>query len=265
MRLATWNVNSLAARLPLVLEWMQANSPDILCMQETKLADDVFPAAAFGELGYECAHHGDGRWNGVAVVSRVGLERPECGMGQAEDAHGCRLLAATCAGIRVHSVYVPNGRSVDSEHYAFKLAWLAGLRRYLEERCDPSAPVAVCGDFNIAPDDRDVWDRDSFVGMTHVSDPERHALADIEQWGLEDVFRRFHSEGGVFSWWDYRAGNFHKGYGMRIDLVLLSRVLAERATGVEIDRDARKKSAAGNKPSDHTVVVAELNWSPTVP
>lgn len=262
MRLATWNVNSLAARLPLVLEWMDAHHPDIVCMQETKLADDAFPADAFSELGYESAHHGDGRWNGVAVVSRVGLERPECGMGGDEDAHGCRLLAATCAGIRVHSVYVPNGRSLDSEHYAYKLDWLAGLRRYLAHRCDPQAPVAVCGDFNIAPDDRDVWDPAHFVGMTHVSEPERQALAQILEWGLEDVFRRFHDDGGLFSWWDYRAGNFHKGLGMRIDLVLVSEVLAGRCTGVEIDRDARKKSPAGHKPSDHTVVVADLDWPP---
>lgn len=262
MRLATWNVNSLTARLPLVLEWAEAHAPDVLCMQETKLADGTFPADAFRELGYESAHHGDGRWNGVAVVSKVGIEHPASGMGADEDALGCRLLAATCAGIRVHSVYVPNGRSVDSEHYAYKLAWLAGLRRYLEERCDPGMPVAICGDFNVAPDDRDVWDPAQFSGMTHVTEPERRALGEILEWGLEDTFRRFHAEDGLFSWWDYRAGSFHKGHGMRIDLVLLSEVLAARCTGVEIDRDARKKSPAGHKPSDHTVVVAELDWPP---
>jgi len=258
VRLATWNVNSLGARLPLVLEWMETNRPDILCMQETKLADEAFPAAAFAELGYDSAHHGDGRWNGVAIASRVGLDRPVCGLGSEEDAHGCRMLAATCGGVRVHSVYVPNGRSLDSEHYRFKLDWLARLRAYLAQHADPAGEVAVCGDFNIAPDDADVWDPAAFTGATHVSAPERAALREILDWGLEDVFRRFHPDGGVFSWWDYRAGNFHKGMGMRIDLVLLSKALAARAVSAEIDRNARKKSPKGNKPSDHTLVVVEL-------
>lgn len=259
MKLATWNVNSLSARLPFVLEWMEANGPDILCMQETKLADGAFPSAAFAELGYDSAHHGDGPWNGVAIASRVGLEGQVMGLGSEEDLHGCRLLSATCGGVRVHSVYVPNGRSLDSEHYRFKLEWLAGLRAYLAERDNPADAVAVCGDFNIAPDDADVWDPAAFVGATHVSEPERRALAEILDWGLEDTFRRFHPEGGIFSWWDYRAGNFHKGMGMRIDLVLLSKPLASRAVSAEIDRNARKKSPKGNKPSDHTVVVVELD------
>lgn len=258
MRLATWNVNSMSVRLPLVLEWIEANSPDILCMQETKLADDAFPAGAFAELGYETAHHGDGRWNGVAIASRVGLERPVCGLGSEEDAQGCRMLAADCGGIRVHSVYVPNGRSLESEHYRLKLEWLARLRAYLAEHDEPDGDVAVCGDFNIAPRDSDVWDPAAFGGATHVSAPERQALQEILDWGLEDVFHRFHPDGGVFSWWDYRAGNFHKGMGMRIDLVLVSKSLAGRAVSAEIDRNARKKSARGNKPSDHTVVVVEL-------
>jgi exodeoxyribonuclease-3 len=259
VKLATWNVNSLSARLPLVLEWIVANGPDILCMQETKLADEAFPSAAFAELGYDSAHHGDGRWNGVAIASRVGLEAPVCGFESEEDVHGCRILAATCGGIRVHSVYVPNGRSLDSEQYRFKLEWLARLRTYLGEQDDPGDAVAVCGDFNIAPDDADVWDPAAFVGATHVSEPERRALREILDWGLEDTFRRFHPEGGIFSWWDYRAGSFHKGMGMRIDLVLLSAPLASRAVSAEIDRDARKKSPTGNKPSDHTVVVVELS------
>jgi len=265
MRLATWNVNSLVARLPYVLEWADANKPDVLCMQETKLADDAFPEGAFAELGYDAAHFGDGRWNGVGIVSRVGLDQPVCGLGSEEDLHGCRLVAATCAGIRVHSVYVPNGRSLDSEHYRNKLEWLDHLRAYLASHCDPSDPVAVCGDFNVAPDDTDVWDPAAFVGSTHVSEPERRALGEILDWGLEDVFRRFHPEGGVFSWWDYRAGNFHKGMGMRIDLVLLSKVLSSRAVTAQVDRNARKKSAAGNKPSDHAVVVVDLDWDEQAP
>jgi len=259
MRLATWNVNSLGARLPLVLEWMEANQPDVLCLQETKLADTAFPAMAFAELGYQAAHHGDGRWNGVAVVSRVGLDDPVAGFGSDEDAHGTRILAATCGGVRVHSVYVPNGRSLDSEQFPFKLAWLARLRAFLDETCSPDDLVAVCGDFNVAPLDSDLWDPAAFVGQTHVSPEERAALDHVLDWGFEDVFRRFHPDGGVFTWWDYRAGNFHKGQGMRIDLVLLTRKLAERSTSLVVDREARKKSPAGNKPSDHTVVITDID------
>ncbi len=254
MRLATWNVNSLTARMPRVLGWIDEHAPDILCMQETKQADAAFPAREFAELGYESVHHGDGRWNGVALLSRVGLERPTQGFASAEDEYGCRIVAGTCGGIRVHSVYVPNGRSLEHEQYGYKLAWMARLASFLSESCDPGGDVAVCGDFNIAPDDRDVWDPAAFVGATHVSEAERRALGMLVEWGLEDVWRRHHDEGGVFSWWDYRAGDFHQGRGMRIDLVLLSRSLAERSTSIMIDRNARK----GQKPSDHAPVLVEL-------
>ena len=254
MRIATWNVNSLTARLPRVVGWLESEQPDVLCMQETKQADAAFPAATFAELGYDAVHHGDGRWNGVAILSRVGLREPASGFGTEEDAGGCRIVAATCGDVRVHSVYVPNGRSLDSEHYGMKLRWLARLAGYLRENCDPGSHVAVCGDFNVAPTDGDVWDPGQFVGMTHVSDPERRALGDVLDWGLQDVFRRFHPEGGVFSWWDYRGGDFHMGRGLRIDLVLLSADLARRATAAWVDRDARK----GTKPSDHAPVVVEV-------
>jgi exodeoxyribonuclease III len=254
VRLATWNVNSLTARMPRVLGWIDEHQPDILCMQETKQADAAFPSAEFRELGYASAHHGDGRWNGVALLSRVGLENPVRGFGTAEDEYGSRIVAATCGGIRVHSVYVPNGRTIDHEQYGFKLTWLARLASFLAESCDPGSDVAVCGDFNIAPDDRDVWDPAAFIGATHVSEAERQALGALLGWGLEDVYRRHHDGGGVFSWWDYRAGDFHQGRGMRIDLVLMSRSLAERSTSVMIDRNARK----GQKPSDHAPVLVEL-------
>jgi exodeoxyribonuclease-3 len=158
----------------------------------------------------------------------------------------------------VHSVYVPNGRSVDSEHYQFKLEWLARLRSYLQETCKPEGAVAVCGDFNVAPVDADVWDPAAFVGSTHVTVAERQALESVLDWGLADVFRRHHPDGGVFSWWDYRAGDFHKGHGLRIDLVLLSAALADTTTDARVDRDARKKSPAGNKPSDHAPVVVDF-------
>ena len=254
MRIATWNVNSLNARLPRVLEWLEGQQPDVLCIQETKLADEAFPTGAFADLGYDAAHHGDGRWNGVGIASRVGVDDPIRGLGSSEDDHGCRIVAATCGGIRVHSVYVPNGRSLDSDHYTSKLAWLARLRSYLLETCDPTRDVAVCGDFNVAPEDRDVWDPAHFVDATHVSEPEREALRGIMDWGLQDVFRRHHTEGGIFSWWDYRAGDFHEGRGMRIDLVLMTKGLADRSVSAEIDRNARK----GKKPSDHAPVLVEL-------
>jgi exodeoxyribonuclease-3 len=253
MRLATWNVNSLGARLPRVTEWLEQQQPDVLCMQETKCADDKFPFDVFKDLGYESAHNGDGRWNGVALLSRVGLDDVARGFGTPDDEHGARLVAATCDGVRVHSVYVPNGRSLDNEFYPIKLAWLAQLRATLDATCPSGDSVAVCGDFNVAPLDSDVWDPAQFVGATHVSEPEREALRHVEAWGLSDVFPRF-NEPGTFTWWDYRAGDFHQGRGLRIDLVLLSRDLAERATGAFRDRDARK----GTKPSDHAPVVVDF-------
>jgi exodeoxyribonuclease-3 len=255
MRIATWNVNSLNARLPRVLEWLEYAKPDVLCMQETKVADGSFPELAFAAAGYESAPHGDGRWNGVAILSRVGLEDVRAGFVSGVDEQGCRLVSASCQGIKVHSVYVPNGRSVDSEFYEAKLAWLAELRAHLVATTNPKDPVAVCGDFNVAPDDRDVWDPSATAGSTHVTEPERRALMDLTDWGLIDVFRIHRPEGGLFSWWDYRAGSFHKHEGMRIDLILLSKVLAERSTFVLVDRNARK----GKLPSDHAPVFVDLD------
>ena len=255
MRIATWNVNSLTARLPRVEEWIAYARPDILCLQETKQADAAFPHGAFATLGYETAHHGDGRWNGVAIVSRVGLSEISAGLGSTDDTQGTRLIAADCGGVRVISVYVPNGRSLDSEHFTAKLEWLARLRVLLEETGSPDRPLVVCGDFNVAPEDRDVWDPAQFVGATHVSQAERDALAHLQSWGLVDVFRRVYDDGGLFSWWDYRAGAFHKHQGMRIDLILATEVLASRTTYGLIDRNARK----GEKPSDHTPVFIDTS------
>ena len=256
MRIATWNVNSLTARLPRVEEWIEYARPDVLCLQETKQAEAAFPHGAFAALGYESAHNGDGRWNGVALVSRVGLENVTRGLGDEDDGQGARAIAADCGGVRMVSVYVPNGRSLDSEHYPAKLAWLARLRASLEETTSPERAVAVCGDFNVAPDDRDVWDPTQFDGMTHVSPPERAALADLEAWGLSDAFRRVYDEDQLFSWWDYRAGNFHKHRGMRIDLILVTEILAATTTYALIDRNARK----GEKPSDHTPVFIDTEF-----
>jgi exodeoxyribonuclease-3 len=254
VRIATWNVNSLNARLPRVEEWVAQVQPDVLCLQETKLADDAFPGLAFRALGYEAASHGNGRWNGVAILSRVGIDDVVDGFddGDTPDPEP-RLLWATCGGVRVASAYVPNGRSLLDDHYRYKLDWLARLRRLLD-KADPDESLVLCGDFNIAPDDRDVYDPEAFVGETHVSDPEREALRAIEDWGLVDVFRTHYDAPGLFSWWDYRAGNFHKGKGMRIDLVLATKPLAARSTAALIDRNARK----GKQPSDHAPVIVDF-------
>ena len=255
MKIATWNVNSLKVRLPHVLDWLAAAQPDALALQETKLTDDAFPTMAFQLLGYESAHHGQGQWNGVAILSKVGLDDVVMGFGDAEDPDPeARVIWATCNGVRIASVYVPNGREVGHDHYEYKLRWLERLRRRIEDAEDPSRPLAVSGDWNIAPDDRDVYDPALYVGATHVSDPERKALQAIEALGLHDVFREHYDAGGLFSWWDYRAGNFHKGKGMRIDLVLASRTLADKATAVLIDRNARK----GKGPSDHAPLIVDF-------
>jgi exodeoxyribonuclease-3 len=257
VRLVTWNVNSLNARQERVEEWLADSQPDIVCLQETKLADGAFPALAFAGLGYEAAHHGEGRWNGVAILSRVGLDDvvPGFADGAPPDPEA-RLLTATCGGVRVMSAYVPNGRALDNDHYRYKLEWLERLRAHLDAVADPTAPTALCGDFNIAPTDIDVWDPAAVHGATHVSPPEREALGRLLDWGLTDVFRdRFPDVERLYSWWDYRAGNFHKGIGMRIDLVLASASLAARAQAALIDRNARK----GKSPSDHAPVVIDLD------
>lgn len=255
MRIVTWNVNSLGARLPRVESWVADFLPDVLCLQETKLANDAFPTLPFAGLGYEVFHHGQGQWNGVAILSRVGLEDPQVGFGDGgDDDPEARIVWANCGGVRVACCYVPNGRSLDDDHYRYKLAWLGRLRAHLEQSCDPGTDVCVVGDFNVAPDDRDVWNPTELVGMTHVSEPERNALEALGGWGLRDVFRDHHDEDGLYSWWDYRGGNFHKRKGMRIDLVLASKPLADRAKRVLIDRNARK----GETPSDHAPVVADF-------
>ncbi|MBA2280113.1 MAG: exodeoxyribonuclease III [Acidimicrobiia bacterium] len=257
MRVATWNVNSLGARLERVEAWLAEVEPDVVCLQETKLADDAFPSLTFSALGYESFHHGQGRWNGVAVLSRVGLEAPAAGFSPDDvvPRDEARIVSATCGGVRVVSVYVPNGRSPDHEQYQFKLEWLAALRGHLDAACRPTADLLVCGDFNIAPDDRDVYDPAKFVGSTHVTPAERSALDGLLEWGLVDVFRRHHDEAGLYSWWDYRAGDFHQGRGLRIDLVLATPALAEKAVWSLVDRNARKGKPT---PSDHAPVIVEF-------
>lgn len=259
MRLATWNVNSVVARLPRLVGWLETARPDVLCLQETKIADAAFPRAEVEALGYELALHGDGRWNGVGILSRVGLDDVTRGFA---DEPGfpdpeARALSATCAGVRVWSVYVPNGRALDNEHYQYKLRWLAAIKTALGIARDSGQSLAVCGDFNIAPTDADVWDPTQFIGSTHVSPAERDALAALVGLGLRDVQPRAF-KGLPFTYWDYRAGMFHTGKGMRIDLVLLDEAVAATVTDAYIDRDARK----GTGPSDHAPVVVDFSWTP---
>jgi exodeoxyribonuclease-3 len=256
LRIATWNVNSLAARMPRVTGWLAQTAPDVLCLQETKATEASFPTEELAALGYQSAADGDGAYNGVAILSRVGLEDVTRGFA---DEPGFpdperRSIAATCGGLRVWSVYVPNGRTLDSAHYAYKLEWLRALTVSVEQELAGGTPLAVCGDFNVAPTDADVWDPTAFVGSTHVSAPEREAIRTLLATGLTDVQPRA-LKGQPYTYWDYRAGMFHKGEGMRIDLVLLSRAVAAAVSDAYIDRDARK----GSKPSDHAPVVVDLN------
>jgi exodeoxyribonuclease-3 len=252
VRVATWNVNSAKQRLPRLLAWLDERSPDIACLQETKLADDAFDQLLGDELatrGYELARHGEAQWNGVAILSRAGLEDVVVGIPGAPgfpDAEA-RAIAATCAGIRVHCVYVPNGREPDSDHYRYKLAWLGALRELVAAR--PQAAI-VCGDMNIAPADADVFDPAAYVGHTHVTAPERAALESLESLGLHDVVRERWPDERVFTYWDYRAGMFHQDLGMRIDLVLAGTPIAERARGVGRPASAQGHEAERSRAGD---------------
>jgi exodeoxyribonuclease-3 len=260
VRIATWNVNSVVARLPRLVEWLGQTAPDVVCLQETKIPDETFPRAQVEALGYEVATHGDGRWNGVALVSRVGLTEVTRGLPDQPGFPGqeSRAIGATCGPLRLWSVYVPNGREPGHEHYVYKLAWLAALRRTVEaELAAGTLPYAVCGDFNVAPADDDVWDITAFAGSTHVTEPERTALAALRDAGpgLVDVVPRPLKYDHPFTYWDYRAGMFHKNMGMRIDLVYATAGLADAVTDAYVDREARK----GKGPSDHAPVVVDLD------
>lgn len=255
MRIATWNVNSLKARLERVEQWLVDMQPDVLCMQETKLADEAFPALTFMGMGYETAHHGQGQWNGVAILSKIGLSDVVMNFAEGDPDPDARIVSAVCGGVRVSSVYVPNGRSLDDDHYQYKLRWLAQLRQHVAATSSPDDAVIVAGDFNIAPTDIDVYDPAKFVGATHTSPAERDLLAELCDWGMVDLFRQHHDEPNLYSWWDYRAGDFHQGRGLRIDLVLGSRSVSERCSWAVIDRNARK----GQMPSDHAPVIVELD------
>jgi exodeoxyribonuclease III len=260
VRIATWNVNSVKQRVPRLLPWLDEREPDVVCLQETKLADDAFATLLGKDLadrGYEVATHGEAAWNGVAILSRAGLDDVVRGIegGPGFPNQEARAVAATCDGIRVVSVYVPNGRTPDSDHYRYKLAWLAALKEMLA--AGPEATI-VLGDMNIAPTDDDVFDPDAYIGQTHVTPPERAALADVESIGLHDVVREHWPNERVFTYWDYRAGMFHQDLGMQIDLVLASGPVAARVKAAWVDRQARK----GKGPSDHAPVIVDLDEAP---
>lgn len=268
MRIATWNVNSLRARLDKVFWWLERAEPDVLLMQETKLGDDDAPREEFARQGYELAHHGEGRWNGVAIASRVGLSDEVSNFGQplapvpttdANDADPlaeARMLGARCGGIRVVSLYAPNGRSLGSPFYRAKLVWFERLFAWCRGSGARDDALVLGGDFNVAPTDADVWEPAAFSGSTHVSTEERDAFARLLALGLVDAYRLRHAEPNRYTWWDYRAGSFHKNCGMRIDHLLVSSELSARVVGSEIDREARKGKPT---PSDHAPLVVDLD------
>jgi exodeoxyribonuclease-3 len=274
VRIATWNVNSLSARLPAVEKWLNRAAPDMLLMQETKLADDNVPELAFRMAGYELAHHGEGRWNGVAIASRQSISDvvTNFGDGQTRMDHAtpnddfdpvgeARMISAVTGGIRMVSLYAPNGRRVGSPFYEGKLAWFERLHRWLVDVCSPNEPLVLAGDLNVTPTDADVWEARAAHGGTHVSGPERSALASLREWGLIDAYRLRQPGSDRYTWWDYRAGMFHKNMGMRLDLIYVTRPVADRVVWAEIDREARKGTPT---PSDHAPVVVDLD-EPGIP
>jgi exodeoxyribonuclease-3 len=257
MRIATWNVNSITVRLERLLAWLERSGTDVLCVQELKCEAEAFPADALREAGYEAAVHASGRWNGVAVLSRVGLADVTSGLPSGPAFEGImepRAVAATCGGVRVCSVYVPNGREVDHPHYAYKLRWLTALRDAVAKDAVGDAPFALLGDFNVAPTDGDVWDVSAFEGATHVTEAERAALAALREAGLSDVVPRPLKYDKAFTYWDYRQLCFPKNRGMRIDLVYANQPFTEAVTDSYVDREERK----GKGPSDHAPVVVDL-------
>jgi exodeoxyribonuclease-3 len=254
VKIATWNVNSVIARQPLVIKWLEKERPDVLCLQETKCTNEKFPREEFERLGYAIETHGQPTYNGVAIIARHPCEDVQRGFpGEGEGAHA-RLIAATVKGVRVVNVYVPNGQSVGSEKFKFKLEWLSNLREYLDEHCWTDDRVLICGDFNVAPEDRDVHDPDLWRGRILFSKPEKDAIDNVKEWGFTDAFRLHEERAGFYSWWDYRAGGFRRNEGLRIDHVWVSEPLAEDCVRSWIDKEPR----GWERPSDHTPVVAEF-------
>jgi exodeoxyribonuclease-3 len=254
MRIATWNVNSILARLPLVTRWLESAQPDVLCIQETKCTDDKFPLLELKATGYECIVFGQQSYNGVAILSRMTPDNVRRGFPTDETGSQTRVLAADIAGVRIVNVYIPNGQMVGSEKYQFKLDWMKRLREFLDQNYDPATPVLLCGDFNVAADERDVHDPRLWQNRILFSEPEKAALQHVKDWGFTDAFRLHTAEAGHYSWWDYRAGAFRRNLGLRIDHVWVSAPLAAQSKATWIDKEPRQ----WERPSDHAPVVAEF-------
>ncbi len=254
MKLVTWNLNSIRARTERLLAWIDRERPDVLCLQETKVEDASFPTAALRKAGYEIATFGQRSYNGVAILSTAPLSDVSREFGDGEDDGDARVIAATTHGIRVVCVYVPNGQDLTSDRYPYKLAWLRRLRAYLERTARPDQPLVLCGDMNVAPDDRDVWSPEKWKDSVHCSQPERAVLAEVTGFGLTDLFRARNPDAKLYSWWDYRGVAFFKDQGLRIDVIFGTQPIADRCTSCTIDRTARK----GQDASDHAPVIAVL-------
>ena len=254
MKLATWNINSIRAREERLLTWLGQERPDILCLQETKVEDAGFPSGPLRKAGYDVATFGQRSYNGVAIVSTQPLADVTHGFGDTEADDEARVIAATTHGMRVVCVYVPNGQDLTSDRYPYKLAWFKRLRAYLDRTATREQPLALCGDMNVAPDDRDVWAPDRWQNSIHCSPPERAALAEVAAFGLVDAFRHHHGDEKVYSWWDYRGVSFFKDQGLRIDHIFATAPVAQRCTACTIDRTARE----GQDASDHAPVIATL-------
>lgn len=255
MKLATWNINSIRARTDRLLKWLEAEKPDVLCLQETKVEDTGFPIDALTKAGYQVAIHGQRSYNGVAIAAREPITNVTRGFGDGEPEDEARLISATVGDLRVVSIYVPNGQDLESEKFPYKLAWYKRLRAYLDRTAKLTDKLVACGDTNVTADDRDVWSPDAWRGKIHCSEPERAAFAEVMGFGFVDLFRKHNPDGGVYSWWDYRGVSFFKNQGLRIDHILATPTVAEHCTACVIDRSARK----GQDASDHAPVIATIN------
>jgi exodeoxyribonuclease-3 len=256
MRIATWNVNGLRARLEFVLLWLKDRKPDLVGLQELKMSDDKFPHRELEQAGYRAAVHGQKAWNGVAILAREELGETRRGL-PAQEERGARLITADLGDLSFTTVYVPNGKSVDHDDFPLKLAWLDALREHLQLSLDPGRQVVLCGDFNVCPAPIDSWNETMLAGSIFHTDEERRRMRAVLEWGLRDIYRELYPETQAFSWWDYRGGAFHRKQGLRIDFLLASASVMSRVRSVEIDRDYRKKRD-GLTPSDHAPVVADL-------
>lgn len=255
MKIATWNVNSINVRMPQLLGWLETADLDVLCLQETKTVDDNFPVLELKAAGFNSAFMGQKSYNGVAIISKFPIEDVQKNFLDDDDESPKRLIAATVNGMRIVNTYIPNGTAIGSDKFTFKLDWLQKLRRFFDDTCDANKDVLLCGDFNVAMDEIDVWNVPAWTGKLHFTKTERAAMFNVKQWGFIDVFRKMNPDLKEFSWWDYREGAWQRNHGLRIDHTWTSQSLAEKCTACHIDKAPR----ALEKPSDHAPVVAEFS------